>query len=108
MHVPQFYRCMIREDSCVMTMADESNCTLCAWFESSEGITNTLKIRYKNHRGEIAMRRILPLPIPPRKMDDDSPIHPGKWVIEVWDLDKDAQRSYCLEDICNLKEEGNG
>jgi hypothetical protein len=69
-------------------------------------IEESTELRYKNHRGEIATRHILPLPIPPRKMPPNSDIHPGKWVIEVWDLDKDAQRSYCLEDICNLKEEG--
>lgn len=48
---------------------------------------------YTNHEGKTAWRWILPLPVPP---EFGSPYHPNQWIIRVWDLDKDGERSYAI------------
>lgn len=53
---------------------------------------------YTNHRGIIARRMFIPLPVPPEF--SSSPYHPGPvYTIEVYDLIKRAVRSFALKDI---------
>lgn len=57
-----------------------------------------LRVLYKNWKGEIAWRRIIPLPTIP--YFSSTPHHTEEqWLIRVWDLDKDAERTYALLDI---------
>ncbi len=56
-----------------------------------------LAIRYTNHRGETADRRIVPRQI--RFGSTEHHPEPG-WIIEATDLDKGAQRSFAWEGIC--------
>ena len=54
-----------------------------------------IKIIYKNWRGEEGIRHILPI----RIFYDSTEWHPEKqWLIEVYDLDKKANRDYALYD----------
>lgn len=53
-------------------------------------------IRYRNHRGEVADRRILPL----RLWHGRTQWHPeDQWLMDAIDLDKGAQRSFALRDV---------
>lgn len=55
-----------------------------------------LKVRYKNHRGEVAERKIIPLKIYFGEVE----FHNGEqWLMDVYDLDKKAYRTYALRDI---------
>jgi hypothetical protein len=65
---------------------------------------DAVSVDYTNHRGERGVRHVIPLSLPPRKMPTDHQYHPGAWVIEVWDLDRQAQRSYALKDIHSWEE----
>lgn len=57
------------------------------------------RVLYTNHRGETSWRRVVPLPSPPELCGPDHPHHPGRWAVRVWDLDRDAERTYCLNDV---------
>lgn len=53
-------------------------------------------IRYTNYRGETAVRRIIPRHI----HFTTSEWHPEpQWVIEAYDLDREAERSFAVKDI---------
>jgi predicted DNA-binding transcriptional regulator YafY len=53
-------------------------------------------IDYINYRGERGIRRI----IPERCYLDEVSWHPGRqWILDAWDLDKDAIRSFAIADI---------
>ena len=53
-------------------------------------------IRYTNYRGETGIRRIIPIEI--RFVSTEW--HPApQWVMEAYDADKDAQRSFAIKDI---------
>lgn len=62
-------------------------------------VTDTRKvitIRYTNYKGETALRHILPLQI--RFVATEW--HPEEqWVLEAFDLDKQAERSFAIKDI---------
>jgi hypothetical protein len=66
-----------------------------------------VRVLYTNYKGETAWRHIQPLDIPPRRTTPDDQYHPNTWVLEVWDLDKNAQRSYALKDIHKWVEAGS-
>lgn len=53
-------------------------------------------IKYKNHRGEIADRNIYPMSIEFKAAE----WHPEpQWLLEAWDIDKSAERSFAVKDI---------
>lgn len=53
-------------------------------------------IRYKNYRGEISTRRIVPKKI----WFGSNEYHPGEqWLLDAHDLEKDAERSFAIKDI---------
>lgn len=53
-------------------------------------------IRYTNYRGETAVRRIIPMEI----CYKSTVWHPEpQWVLEAFDIDKDAHRSFALKDV---------
>lgn len=55
-----------------------------------------ITVRYKNYRGEISIRKIIPLSL----TFDSTEYHKEKqWLLEVWDLEKLAHRTYALKDI---------
>ena len=56
----------------------------------------TIRIRYTNHRGETAVRRIEPIDID----FDSTEWHPEpQWLLHAFDLDRKAERSFALRDI---------
>lgn len=55
-----------------------------------------IKVRYTNYRGETAIRTIIPL----RFYVGATQYHPKEqWLLEVWDVERDALRVYALKDI---------
>ncbi len=55
-----------------------------------------VSIRYKNHRGEIAVRVIIPHEI----RFASTSWHPeSQWLLDAYDLDRQAIRSFALKDI---------
>lgn len=53
-------------------------------------------IRYTNYRGETADRRIVPI----RIRFGSTEWHPeGQWLLEAFDLDRDATRAFALKDV---------
>ena len=55
-----------------------------------------VNIVYANHRGETAVRRILPI----RLEFAETEWHPGaQWILVVRDLDKGAERSFAVKDL---------
>lgn len=57
-------------------------------------------IRYTNYRGETSDRRIVPL----RIRFASSEWHPvAQWLLDAFDLDRGAERSFALKDISSWK-----
>jgi hypothetical protein len=60
-----------------------------------------VSILYKNWKGEVAWRRIVPLSI----SFESSQWHPvPQWVMRALDIDKEAERSFAIVDIQNWKQ----
>lgn len=67
---------------------------------SAEG--KVLYLDYTNWRGERSWRTVVPLDKPPEF--GPTPHHKGPvWTLRVYDLDRQAERSYVLEDIHQIK-----
>jgi len=57
---------------------------------------NPINVRYTNYRGQTAVRTIIPI----RFLFGSTEYHQDEqWLIEVWDLQKNALRTYALKDI---------
>jgi hypothetical protein len=55
-------------------------------------------VRYKNYRGEVAVRTIIP--IEGGLFWGKTEYHPHEqWLLKVWDVEKNAERIYALCDI---------
>ncbi len=55
-----------------------------------------IRIRYKNYKGEVAVRLIVPL----RIFYGSNEYHKtDQWLIEAYDMDKRANRTFALKDI---------
>jgi hypothetical protein len=53
-------------------------------------------VRYKNYRGEVAIRQIVPIKLFWGKTE----YHPHEqWLMTVWDCERNAYRDYALQDI---------
>jgi predicted DNA-binding transcriptional regulator YafY len=63
-------------------------------------VGNFVEIRYTNHRGETAIRRILPFHI----WFGKSPWHENEqWFLDAVDQEKDELRSFALSDISSWR-----
>lgn len=61
-------------------------------------------IRYTNYRGETAERRIIPM----RIRFGSSEWHPEEqWLLDAFDLDRGADRSFALKDVTEWRSEIN-
>ncbi len=59
-------------------------------------IERKIKICYTNYKGETAIRQIIPLQI----WYGSTEYHPEEqWLLEAYDVDKQASRSFSLKDI---------
>jgi predicted DNA-binding transcriptional regulator YafY len=59
-----------------------------------------VSILYRNWKGEVAWRRIVPLSI----SFESSQWHPvPQWIMRALDIDKEAERSFAIADIQNWK-----
>lgn len=58
--------------------------------------TQVVSVRYTNYRGETSVRSIIPLKI----HFVSTEWHPEpQWVLEVFDIEKGAERSFAIKDI---------
>lgn len=54
-------------------------------------------VRYRNYRGEVAVRKIVPTG---KLWFGKTEYHPhDQWLMQVWDCEKGAYRDYALQDI---------
>lgn len=62
-----------------------------------------IKVKYKNWKGEIGIRTIIPLSVQYNHTEYHTK---NQWLMEVWDVEKDALRTYAMMDIIEfIKEE---
>lgn len=67
---------------------------------TKEGV---VAILYENWQGQTMWRLVFPLPAPPELKGPEYKFHPGEWVFPVWDLVKDAERSYAFSGVRQCK-----
>ena len=59
-----------------------------------------VQIKYTNYRGETGYRKIIPKEL---KFYENE-YHPGEqWILEAYDIDKQADRSFSMKDIQEWK-----
>ena len=64
--------------------------------------TTSIKVKYKNWKGEVGIRNIIPQNI----YYGNTEFHPeDQWLLDVFDVDKDAQRTYAMMDIIEFIKE---
>lgn len=70
------------------------------WWPSERLAPMHVTILYRNHRGKVAHRRILPQQV----RFDASEWHPEpQWLLDAVDLDKGERRSFALCDVLEWK-----
>ena len=62
----------------------------------------SIKVKYKNWKGEISIRNIIPQSIYYGHTDFHKE---NQWLMEVFDIDKDALRTYAMMDIIEFIKE---
>lgn len=63
---------------------------------TKQAYTHPIKVQYTNYKGETAIRTIIPLKFWFGKTE----YHPQEqWLLDVWDLERNALRVYTLKDI---------
>lgn len=61
-----------------------------------------LKVNYKNYKGETSIRTIIPAKVHYGHTDYHKE---DQWLMDVWDVDKDAPRTYSMMDIIEFIKE---
>lgn len=62
-----------------------------------------ITVRYRNYRGEVAVRRIVPTG---KMWFGSTEYHPTEqWLMQVWDYERGAYRDYALCDILEFMKE---
>lgn len=58
-----------------------------------------MRVCYRNRKGEWGWRTIFTMPTPPVLQPNGAPWHEGKWTLDVYDMEKDAVRTFALDDL---------
>ncbi len=58
--------------------------------------SKAIPVRYKNWKGEVAVRNIIPLSVFYGSNDFHKDV---QWLMKVWDMEKQDYRTYALKDI---------
>jgi len=62
----------------------------------------SIKVKYKNWKGEVGIRTIIPSIL----WFGNTAYHTkNQWLMDVWDVDKQAKRTYALMDILEFIKE---
>lgn len=78
-----------------------------AWGEVMSD-TPVLRFRYRNYKGEISDRRVMPMVGKDALTFGSTFHHAAGWNLHGWDVDKNAKRSFRLTDILAwLDDDGN-
>jgi hypothetical protein len=76
--------------------AMESQAAHTSTLPQSIQLNQAVKVKYKNYRGEVGIRSIIPLEI----YWGQTEYHPhDQWLLKVWDVEKNAERIYAFKDI---------
>lgn len=60
-------------------------------------LNHAVKVKYRNYKGEVAIRTIVPIG---QIYWGKTEYHPHEqWLIKVWDVEKQAERTYAFKDI---------
>lgn len=60
-----------------------------------------IEFTYKNHRGEVAQRHVLPVSIDFKATQ----WHPKQqWIMDAIDLDKNSPRSFAMKDMSDVRD----
>lgn len=79
-----------------MNLEGEAKASLFFTWNHMENISKAVKVKYKNYRGEVAIRSIVPMEV----YWGQTEYHPhDQWLLKVWDIEKDAERIYAFKDI---------
>lgn len=63
---------------------------------SDKVLSNPIEIRYKNWKGKISNRIIIPIKL----RYGESEFHKGnQWILKAWDVNKSADREFAINDI---------
>lgn len=74
----------------------EAQASLFFTLNHMENISKAVKVKYKNYRGEIGIRSIVPIEV----YWGQTEYHPhDQWLLKVWDVEKCAERVYAFKDI---------
>ena len=64
-------------------------------FQAYSGAYPSIHVLYRNHRGEVATREILPIKV----YWGSTEYHPeNQWLLECFDVEKEARRDFALAD----------
>ena len=59
-------------------------------------MNTTMTFRYRNYRGEVSMREVVPC----RIYFGGTDWHPEpQWLMEAWDIEKNAMRAFAMADM---------
>ncbi|HEY5563409.1 MAG TPA: hypothetical protein VIK72_16945 [Clostridiaceae bacterium] len=68
----------------------------------TQEVYKPIKVKYKNWEGEVGVRTIIPLKV----LYGHTDFHKtDQWLMDVWDIDKDAPRTYAILDIIEFIKE---
>jgi len=65
-------------------------------------LDRSIKVKYKNWKGEIGIRNIVPLFMHYGRTNYHKE---DQWLLSAWDIDKDAERTYAMMDIIEFIKE---
>jgi len=66
-------------------------------------LDRSIKVKYKNWKGEIGIRNIVPLFM---RYGNTKYHKEDQWLMDVWDVDKDTERTYAMMDIIEFIKDG--
>ena len=93
--------------SCGETIEEIKQDLLCGLIRNNyqyiKVLNTPLKVKYKNWQGEIGIRTI----IPEKVWYGSTEYHKeDQWLMDVWDVDKDTERTYAMMDIIEFIKDG--
>ena len=72
-------------------------------YRPDDDLYKSIKVKYKNWQGEVGVRTI----IPEKVWYGNTDYHKeDQWLMDVWDVDKDAERTYAMMYIIEFIKDG--
>jgi hypothetical protein len=78
-------------------LENNGGCMFKKYDNNSEEVTNNpLRFEYKNWKGEVSLRKAIPIEIWYGYTDYHTS---EQWMMKAWDVDKQAKRDFAMRDI---------